>query len=263
MPQRPSVKRESKYAYVEKSSGKRLSFTPVSDEIVATFDDTRPAEGMAAIRKLDTAALFATQPRLGFAVLRTTDVNAAASSLADAAPVANSLPVMLDNEGLRRYFLPDEFTVQFADGVTPTDAEDALREMGAGIRRRQRTRGYYTASVPEGAGLFDTITAMSNRADVLFAEPSEFGIDDALDARSKASPALTDAGQAVAEKIADLVRRWTPATEVMQPSVQEDVSAADAESDAQALPADTDFGRLVGSSQHRPERERHCRHRGL
>ena len=56
-----------------------------------------------------------------------------------------------------------------------------LREMGADIRRRQRTRGYYTASVPEGAGLFETIAAISNRDDVFFAEPSEFGIDDALD----------------------------------------------------------------------------------
>jgi subtilisin family serine protease len=245
MPQRPIVKRESRYEYVDKSSGKSLKFTPASDELVATFDESRPAEGMAALRRLDTAALFATRPTRGFAVLRTTDADAAAAALRNAAPVANSLPVMIDNEGLRRYFLPDEFTVQFDDAVTPDAAEDILREMKADIRRRQRTPGYYTAAVPEGAGLFETITAISNRDDVRFAEPSEFGIDDAL-GKGKATTPVTDSSQDVAEKIADLVRRWTPATEVMQPSVQEDVSAADEESDAQALPTDTHFGRLWG-----------------
>ena len=244
MPQRPTVKRESRYEYVDKSSGKSLRFTPASDELVATFDEARPAEGMAALRNLDTAALFATAPARGFAVIRTTDIGAAAASLDVAAPVANSLPVMIDNEGLRRYFLPDEFTVQFASAVTPGEAEEVLRQMGADIRRRQRTRGYYTASVPEGAGLFETIATISSREDVSFAEPSEFGIDDALNAQTRGT--IADSGQEVAEKIADLVRRWTPATEVMQPSVDEDVDAADAESDAQALPTDTDFGRLWG-----------------
>src|SRR5918992_5712157 len=107
MPQRPIVKRESRYEYVDKSSGKSLKFTPASDELVATFDESRPVEGMAALRSLDTAAVFATRPTRGFAVLRTTDADAAAASLRTAAPVANSLPAMIDNEGLRRYFLPD------------------------------------------------------------------------------------------------------------------------------------------------------------
>ena len=251
MPQRPIVKREREYEYVDKSSGKRKTFTPAPDELVATFDESRPADGVAALRQLETAALFATRPAGGFAVLRTTDVDQATASLDNAAAVANSLPVMIDDEGLRRYFLPDEFTVQFTDAVTPDQAEDALRGLGADIRRRQRTRGYYTAGVPEGAGLFATIATISEREDVLFAEPSEFGIDDALAMRSKGTRAATEAGptdsaREVADKIADLVRRWAPATEVMQPSVHEDVSAADAASDAQALPTDTDFGRLWG-----------------
>jgi subtilisin family serine protease len=246
MPQRPIVKRESRYEYVDKSSGKQLKFTPASDELVATFDESQAAEGLAALRKLDMAALFATRPARGFAVLRTTDTNAAAAAIGNTAPMANALPVMIDNEGLRRYFLPDEFTVQFADAVTPDSAEAVLREMGADIRRKQRTPGYYTASVPQGAGLFETIASISNRDDVVFAEPSEFGIDDALPVRTKAARAPADSGRQVAEKIADLARRWTPPQQVMQPSVQEDVSAADEESDAQALPTDTDFGRLWG-----------------
>ena len=246
MAQRPSVKREERYQYVDKSSGKSLTFTPAPDELVATFDESRPTEGIAALRSLDTAAVFATAPARGFAVLRTTDADAAVASLGDAAPVANALPVMIDNEGLRRYFLPDELTVQFNDSVTPDEAEDALLEIGAAIRRRQRTRGYYTVSVPEGAGLFETIVAISNRDDVFFAEPSEFGIDDALATRSKSSPPVTESGHDVAEKIADLVRRWTPPPQVMQPAIEEDVNPADEESDAQALPTDNDFGSLWG-----------------
>lgn len=246
MPQRPSVKRENKFEYIDKSSGKSLTFTPAADELVATFDESRAVEGVEALRSLDTAAPFATSPTRGFAVLRTADISAAAASLDSAAPVANSLPVMIDGEGLRRYFLPDEFTVQFADAVTPNQAEDALRAMGADVLRRQRTRGYYTASVPTGAGLFETISAISRRDDVRFAEPSEFGIDDALGGRSKATGTVTEAGEEVAEKIADLVRRWVPSAEVLQPSDEDDVSAADAASDAQALPTDTHFGRLWG-----------------
>lgn len=246
MPQRPTVKRESKYEYLDKSSGKSLRFTPASDELVATFDESHPTDGMAALRRIDTASVFATRPTGGFAVLRTTDTGAARASLSDAASVANSLPAMIDNEGLRRYFLPDEFTVQFSDAVTATQAERVLSDIGAGIRRKQRTPGYYTASVPEGAGLFETIAKISNRDDVLFAEPSEFGIDDALAARSKGTGTATDSGYEVAEKIADLVRRWTPTTDVMQPSVEDDISAADAQSDALALPTDTDFGTLWG-----------------
>jgi hypothetical protein len=49
MPQRPIVKRESRYEYVDKSSGKNLKFTPASDELVATFDESRAAEGVAAL----------------------------------------------------------------------------------------------------------------------------------------------------------------------------------------------------------------------
>jgi subtilisin family serine protease len=246
MPQRPTVKHESEYEYVDKSSGKRLTFTPAADEIVATFDQAHPAEGMAALRNLDAAAPYATRPSGGFAVLRTTDARAAAASLDAAAAVANALPVMIDNEGLRRYFLPDEFTVQFAETVSPEQAEDILSRMGADLRRRQRTRGYYTAGVPAGAGLFETISAISARGDVLFAEPSEFGIDDALDARVKGGPVMAGTARGVADEIADLARRWTPATALIQPSEDEDVSAADAASDAQALPTDTSFGTLWG-----------------
>jgi subtilisin family serine protease len=242
--QRPHVKRETRFEYTDKSSGKSLKFKPVADEVVTTFDESMPLEGLDALHRLDTGAVYATLPSAGFAVFRTMDVKAAMESLDATKPVANSLPVMTDEQGLRRYFIPDEFTVQFAEGVTPAQADEILQSQGASVRRQQRTPGYYTASVPEGAGLFETIAAMSKRSDVLFAEPSEFGLDDALDAPPKAAAAETSSSAPGMDQIDELARLWNLDPEEVQP-YEGRLEGAEA-GDLLALPADTHFGRLWG-----------------
>ncbi|MCC7179475.1 MAG: S8 family serine peptidase [Acidobacteria bacterium] len=244
MPPRPHVKRETKFEYTDKSTGKSLKFRPAADELVATFDESKPLEGLQALRKLDTGAVYAALPGAGFAVFRTTNMSAAAASLDATKPVANSLPVMIDDEGLRRYFLPDEFTVQFAENVSEDKAEDILQSQGASLRRKQRTPGYYTAGVPDGAGLFETIVAMSKRSEVLFAEPSEFGLDDALDAPPRqAAEAHVHAPET--EQIDELARLWNLEPEAVQPYAF-DLEGVEEAEDVLALPSDPHFGRLWG-----------------
>ena len=238
--QRPHVKPETKFEYTDKSTGRTKKFAPAPDELVATFDESRSREGLDALHKLDTGAVYAAAPDAGFAVFRTMDMNAAAAALRGAQPIANALPVMTDDEGLRRYFLPDEFTVQFAEQVTDNQAEEILRAQGSSIRRQQRTPGYYTATVPEGAGLFETISAISRRNDVLFAEPSEFGLDDALATGPKPAP---EARYTREEPIT------VPAG--LQPLMpeqphEEEIEEIEDIADALALPSDTHFGRLWG-----------------
>lgn len=247
---RPRVKPETKFEYPDKAAGKSLRFKPVTDEIVATFDDAAPLEGLSALRKMETAALFAAEPQAGFAVLRTTDLRAATDSLAAAKPVANSLPVMLDDEGQRRYFLPDEFTVQFAADVTAAKAEEILKSHGSSVRRKQRTAGYFTAGVPEGAGLFETIGALTKHKEVLFAEPSEFGLDDALGTTTKNATHKSAAEKHVeapeTEQIDELARIWNLEPEAMRVFEDDLAGLETTESDVLALPSDPHFGKLWG-----------------
>jgi hypothetical protein len=106
--------------------------------------------------------------------------DAAMRSVEDQPEIANALPVMTDPDGLTRYFLPDEFTVQFLEGVSKEQAEQIIRQRGSRILVQQRTPGYYTLAVPEGRGLFETIQEFSSLAEVAFAEPSEVGFNKLL-----------------------------------------------------------------------------------
>src|SRR5207248_9459735 len=65
-------------------------------------------------------------------------------------------------------------------GVPPARAEQILAHEGARILVRQRTPGYYTASVPDGRGLFATIRRFADLPEVSFAEPSEAGFNNLL-----------------------------------------------------------------------------------
>jgi subtilisin family serine protease len=181
---KPRPGSETEYTYTNKFSGKRIRFTPKPDEIVATFE-TEPTTEVAR-EVMRTAAMAVSQginTERGFAVFQVPpaqDVEAARGALAASPLIASSIPVLIDDEGLTRYILPDELTVQFKEGVSKQDAERIITERGAEIVVEQRTPGYYTITVPQGQGLFEAIRAFSSLAEVAFAEPSEAGFNDAL-----------------------------------------------------------------------------------
>jgi subtilisin family serine protease len=182
--QKPRVQPETEYTYTNKLSNKRVTFTPKTDEVVATFE---PRSSDRAARELMEATSMSISQganfQRGFAVLQVGgngDSAEAALELTSQPEVANAIPVLVDNEGLTRYFLPDELTVQFRDGVTPEQAERAIASQGSRVLVKQRTPGYYTVTVPEGKGLFETLREFSQLREVAFAEPSEAGFNDAL-----------------------------------------------------------------------------------
>lgn len=163
---RPKVKAESEFVYTNKFMRKQIRFAPRADELMATFEPT--AEGDVATGVMEAAGMSISEGanlERGFAVFRVPagqDVAIASASLEAHPAIANTLPVMVDDEGLTRYFLPDEFTVQFREGVSKEEAERIITAQGSRILVEQRTPGYYTLAVPEGKGLFETLRAFSD-----------------------------------------------------------------------------------------------------
>jgi subtilisin family serine protease len=182
---RPTVSPESDYSYTDKSSGRQFSFTPKPDEAMVTFQE-RASEASLNETLQATPLLSVSQGfnlDRGFAAVYVDPdqgMETATRSLEDRPETANSIPVMRDQDGLDRYFLPDEFTVQFREGVGKEQAELIIQERGSRILIEQRTPGYYTLTVPEGKGLFETIRAFSDSEEVAFAEPSEVSFNSAL-----------------------------------------------------------------------------------
>ncbi|MEM9917943.1 MAG: S8 family serine peptidase [Bacteroidota bacterium] len=180
----PELLSNEEYSYTDKYSGKKLEFSPKSGEVVATFKEADMSEASETLRSSSSLKVKQLNPRRRFAVLQVSEeegmeTSAAMSDIND--QVANQIPVLLDGEGLTRYFIPDECTVQFKEGVSEQEVERINNELGSSIIVKQRTPGYYTISVPEGLGLFETIRQLLDMEEVDFAEPSEFGLDDALD----------------------------------------------------------------------------------
>ncbi len=178
------VKTESKYTYTNKFNNKKIEFSPKEDEVVATFlPQTGEAAAMETMNDTSLAVSQGINYERGFAVFQVApeqESMAAAKSLVKQPQIANAIPALIDDEGLTRYFLPDEFTVQFKDEISKADAEKIIKNKKSNIVVEQRTPGYYTLAVPEGKGLFETLREFSALKEVVFAEPSEAGFNDAL-----------------------------------------------------------------------------------
>lgn len=179
---RPRVPDDQDYWYQDKLTGRRVRLRAKPGEAVVTASDRMDSDsldelvGSPAVRSISRGANL----RRGFAAVYLAPGQEAAD-LAGVDGIANSIPVLVDGDGLERYFLPDEFTVQFRDGVSEAEAQDIITRLGSTVLVRQRTPGYYTLSVPEGSTLFATIRAFAELPEVAFAEPSEVGFHDALE----------------------------------------------------------------------------------
>lgn len=177
------TKRETNFTYTNKFNKKKMKFRPKEGEFVVTFHKKPAEDTIDTISTTRSLELKRTNLEREIAVFRSPagqDIQESVSSLEDETNVANSMPVMVDTEGLERHFVPDESSVQFIEGISKSRAKKIIKEIGSSIVVQQRTPGYYTISVPEGKGLFETIRELSEMEEVEFAEPSEVGFNDAL-----------------------------------------------------------------------------------
>lgn len=178
------IKKETDYIYTNKFNKKQIQFSAKPDEVVATFQPQPTEETLHDTMKATSLAVSqGINYERGFGVFQGApeqDVSEVAESLSAQPQIANAIPALIDDEGNTRYFLPDEITLQFREGISKEQAEKVIEDHGSRILVQQRTPGYYTIDVPEGKGLFETLREFSSLNEVAFAEPSEAGFNDAL-----------------------------------------------------------------------------------
>jgi hypothetical protein len=163
---------ESDYSYTDKLSARQLAFTPTRNEAVVTFQD-RPTETDVTEAMQATPLVISEGYNLqrGFAAVQAPngdDIVTATDALLQRPEIANALPAMVDSDGLKRHFLPDELTVQFVSGIGNQQAKRIIEEQGSWVIAEQRTPGYYTIAVPEGRGLFETVRGFAAIPEVAF-----------------------------------------------------------------------------------------------
>ncbi|GAB6910077.1 Thermitase (modular protein) [Desulfosarcina cetonica] len=168
--------------YKDKLSGKEFTFTPKTGQVMVKF--SADADMLSATRSLEKnrimTPLYDSTPSRGYGCYQLLEDGADVQSVAKQPGIGSLMPVVVDNEGNERFFLPGEITVQFKPGVSPEAQEKVIAGHHCTILRKQQTPGYYTLQLPSGMDIFDAIETFNKNDDVLFAEPSNVGYNDAL-----------------------------------------------------------------------------------
>ena len=172
------------YTYTDKTTGERIKFTAKADEAMVVFPattDEHVADDIAGTPSLSISEGI--NLKLGFAAVHvedSDDESALTEAVDSSSQITHSLPVMLDENGASRYFIPNQLTVQFNADVADSRARELIAQLGSTIVTVQRTPGYFTVSVPEDGDLFDAIQRFSELPEVAFAEPSEVSFNSEL-----------------------------------------------------------------------------------
>ncbi len=173
------------YTYVDKSTGAIVKFTAKADEAMVAFPPPMGEDMTKALTEIPTLSISeGINAKLGFAAVhveQSGDENAMARTLDSTPQITHSVPVMLDENGSARYFVPNQITVQFAPETDDSRARELIAQLGSSVIVVQRTPGYYTVAVPPDHGLFDTIRRFSELPEVAFAEPSEVSFNSELE----------------------------------------------------------------------------------
>ncbi|MDZ7269953.1 MAG: S8 family serine peptidase [candidate division KSB1 bacterium] len=173
------------YSFTDKLFGKHFVFMPKPDEIMVRFAvkakrlDRASAE--AAVVQSRLTVVHEALARYDFGVYRLpagSDLESVAAQLRASGTVQAICPVMIDQDGYTRYFMPDEFTVQFDERLPEAEMLAIIRNAGCRIVKKQWTPGYYTLSLPPDRELFATIREFMRLPQVKFAEPSYIGFND-------------------------------------------------------------------------------------
>ena len=86
--------------------------------------------------------------------------------------------IYFDDEGNTRYFSKDCCTVQFLSTISFEKIDLTLKKHGSKIIDTQRTKNYFTISLPLDMDLFEFLTQLNKEDIVEFAEPNELLIAD-------------------------------------------------------------------------------------
>lgn len=131
--------------------------------------------GLANLKELDV--VYPVGPRQRFGCFRTRGREVGSQHIYQQLRTNDVSPVFVDNDGIERYFLPDEITVQFRPTIPKSKQKKIIKDQGCRIGTEQFTPGYYTIITPKNIDTFDVIKMFNGLREVSFCEPSSACFD--------------------------------------------------------------------------------------
>jgi len=176
------------YSYQNKLTGGQFQFQPVADQVVVKFqpltDDKSPQSLQNRLPDFELEAVHDEQSlELQFAVYRVPAGRSAeefAGELDSRPAVKKAGPALRDQDGLIRYYLPDEITVQFNQDIREKEMLQYIRDLNCDIAIDHWTPGFYTLEIPGEANVFRKIRQFNALPEVIFSELSFISYNDAM-----------------------------------------------------------------------------------
>lgn len=166
-----------KYYYTDKLFGTHFSFTPKPDELMVKFapqpKGLQKANAENVVEQLNLETVHDAVEIHQFGVYKIPSgisMEEALKKFKSNPAVQAVSPVMIDQEGNTRHFIPDDFTVRFNEGLEKDEAIEIINTFGCQIKKEHYTPGYYTLSVPSGKELFDMVRSFIDLPQVKFSE---------------------------------------------------------------------------------------------
>jgi subtilisin family serine protease len=168
--------------YKDKISGKEFEFTAKPDQFMVKFSSD--ADVLSSVTSFEEnqvmTPLYETRQQGRYGCFQLISDAADVQSLGEQPNIESVFPVVVDNEGNERFFVPSEITVQFKDNISEEDQQKIISDHNCTVVRKQSTPGYYTLGLASGEDIFDAIEEFNALNEVLFSEPSNVGYNDAL-----------------------------------------------------------------------------------
>jgi hypothetical protein len=170
------------FSYQDKVFHKDVVLKPKYDEVLIQYS-TNPEQGRQKLSAKSVAGIFGTEirekasgPELGiYALNDASKFGYIYEELLRIPGNAAISPSLIDAEGNRLFYIPNELTVQFNPQLKESEIHEVINKMGCSIVKKQYTKGYYRLKLDKGKDLNSAINAFNSRNDVVFSELTYVG----------------------------------------------------------------------------------------
>jgi len=164
--------------------GKSWELTPNGTDVLLRFEPGLTSlERTAFATRESLTLLHAYNEAYGTAVYRRSgpeSIDELVDRLTGGTEVESAAPVVIDQEGFTKYYVPGQLTVQFKKDLPDAICRGRISSVGSIVLHDYWTPGYYKIDLADEANLFEEIQRWNDSADVLFSEPVYMCYDDAL-----------------------------------------------------------------------------------
>jgi len=176
------------FTYPNKLTGESFQFSPVNDVVMVKFQSRVTIQSDRSLQDVVTENNL--EPvheerltKLDFGVYRIPPGRSAeeyARELTTRTDIKKAAPAVKDGDGLTRYYMPDEVTVQFESDLTEDQMHNRIEELGCEVLIDHWTPGFYTLTIPVESGAFQVVRQFNEMQEVKFSELSFISYNDAL-----------------------------------------------------------------------------------